>query len=95
MSSVVIAGDTSGTVTLAAPAVAGSTTLTLPASTGMVALNQSTLFSSKILAVEHSNNSKRFIYFPRYERVINFFERLFFYQNRTIIYENFYSNCVL
>jgi hypothetical protein len=36
MSSVVIAGDTSGTVTLAAPAVAGTTTLTLPATTGTV-----------------------------------------------------------
>ena len=38
MSSVVIAGDTSGTITLAAPAVAGTTTLTLPATTGTVAL---------------------------------------------------------
>jgi len=36
MSSVVIAGDTSGTVTLAAPAVSGTTTLTLPATTGTV-----------------------------------------------------------
>jgi len=34
MSSVIIAGDTSGTVTLAAPAVSGTTTLTLPATTG-------------------------------------------------------------
>ena len=34
MSSVVIAGDTSGSVTLQAPAVAGSTTLILPASSG-------------------------------------------------------------
>jgi len=33
LSSVIIAGDTSGTVTLAAPAVAGTTTLTLPATT--------------------------------------------------------------
>jgi hypothetical protein len=33
MSSVVIAGDTSGTITLAAPAVSGTTTLTLPATT--------------------------------------------------------------
>jgi len=33
MSSVVIAGDTSGTVTLSAPAVSGTTTLTLPATT--------------------------------------------------------------
>ena len=34
MSSVVISGDTSGAITLAAPAIAGSTTLTLPATTG-------------------------------------------------------------
>jgi hypothetical protein len=36
LSSVIIAGDTSGTVTLAAPAVAGTTTLTLPATSGTV-----------------------------------------------------------
>jgi hypothetical protein len=36
MSSVVIAGDTSGTVTLAAPAVAGTTTLTLPTTSGTI-----------------------------------------------------------
>ena len=36
MSSVVIAGDTSGTVTLDAPAVAGTTVLTLPATSGTV-----------------------------------------------------------
>lgn len=36
MSSVVIAGDTSGSITIAAPAVAGSNTLTLPAATGTV-----------------------------------------------------------
>jgi hypothetical protein len=41
MSSVVIAGDTSGTITLAAPAVAGTTTLTLPATTGTVLTNAS------------------------------------------------------
>ena len=38
MSSVVIAGDTSGTVTLQAPAVAGTTTISLPATTGTMAL---------------------------------------------------------
>jgi hypothetical protein len=38
MSSVVIAGNTSGTITLSAPAVAGTNTVTLPASTGTVAL---------------------------------------------------------
>ena len=36
MSSVVIAGDTSGSVTLQAPAVSGSTVLTLPTSSGTV-----------------------------------------------------------
>jgi hypothetical protein len=34
MSSVVISGDTSGAITLAAPAVAGTNTITLPASAG-------------------------------------------------------------
>ena len=36
MSSVIIAGDTSGQITLQAPAVSGSTTLTLPATSGIV-----------------------------------------------------------
>lgn len=38
MANVVISGDTSGSVTLAAPAIAGSTTLSLPNSTGTIAL---------------------------------------------------------
>jgi len=38
MSSVIIAGDVSGTVTLQAPSAAGSTVLTLPATTGTVAV---------------------------------------------------------
>ena len=42
MSSVVIAGDTSGTITLTAPAVSGTTTLTLPATTGTVITTGST-----------------------------------------------------
>lgn len=36
MSSIVVSGDTSGAITLAAPAVAGTNTLTLPAQTGTV-----------------------------------------------------------
>jgi hypothetical protein len=36
MSSVIISGDTSGAITLAAPAVAGTNTATLPATTGTV-----------------------------------------------------------
>ena len=34
MASVVVSGDTSGSITLAAPTVSGSNTITLPASTG-------------------------------------------------------------
>jgi uncharacterized protein (AIM24 family) len=39
MSSVIIAGNTSGTITLDAPAVAGTTTLTLPTTSGTIALS--------------------------------------------------------
>ena len=39
MSSIVVAGDTSGSVTLSAPAVAGSTVLTLPSVSGTVTTN--------------------------------------------------------
>jgi hypothetical protein len=38
MANIVLTGDTSGAITVAAPAVAGTNTLTLPASTGTVAL---------------------------------------------------------
>jgi len=38
MSSIVLSGDTSGTVTVAVPAVAGTNTVTIPAATGTVAL---------------------------------------------------------
>jgi hypothetical protein len=36
MASIVVAGDTSGTVTLTAPAVSGTTTLTLPTTSGTI-----------------------------------------------------------
>jgi len=49
MSSVIIAGDTSGTVTLAAPAVAGTTTLTLPANTGNIPVVTGTGTSGQFL----------------------------------------------
>lgn len=39
MSSLVISGDTSGTVTLTAPAVAGSNTITVQAATGSMSVN--------------------------------------------------------
>jgi hypothetical protein len=43
MASIVVAGDTSGTVTLTAPATAGTTTLTLPTTSGTVLTSASTL----------------------------------------------------
>jgi hypothetical protein len=42
MSSVVISGDTSGAITLAAPAVAGTNTITLPAVTGTAVVTGTT-----------------------------------------------------
>ena len=39
MSSVVISGDSSGAITVSAPAVAGTNTLTLQAGTGTVSMN--------------------------------------------------------
>jgi len=46
MSSVVISGDTSGAITLSAPAVAGTNTLTLPAVTGTILTSASTITPS-------------------------------------------------
>jgi len=46
MSSVVISGDTSGTVTVTVPAVAGTNTLTLPASTGNILASSSQLIGN-------------------------------------------------
>tara|TARA_R110002126_G_scaffold244868_1_gene388161 strand:+ start:1757 stop:2353 length:597 start_codon:yes stop_codon:yes gene_type:complete len=48
MASVVISGDTSGTVTLAAPAVSGTTTLTLPTTSGTVLTSASTILTSQL-----------------------------------------------
>jgi hypothetical protein len=42
MSSVVISGDTSGAITLSAPAVAGTNTITLPATTGTAVVTGTT-----------------------------------------------------
>jgi hypothetical protein len=55
MSSVVISGDTSGTVSLQAPAVAGSTVLTLPATSGTVITTTSGTASSATTATTSTN----------------------------------------
>jgi hypothetical protein len=48
MSSVIIAGNTSGTITLDAPNVAGTTTLTLPTTSGTVLTSVSTLTTTQV-----------------------------------------------
>jgi len=50
MASIVVAGDTSGTVTLSAPATAGTTTLTLPTTSGTVLTSASSVASSQLPA---------------------------------------------
>lgn len=50
MSSVVIAGDTSGSVTLSAPAVSGTTTLTLPTTSGTI-VTTNTMPTGSVLQV--------------------------------------------
>lgn len=60
MSSVVISGDSSGTVTIAAPAVAGSGTQTLQAGSGTVALDNTFGFKNRLIngcfRVDQRNN---------------------------------------
>jgi hypothetical protein len=48
MSSIVIFGDTSGSITLDTPAVAGTNTLTLPAATGTILTTASSINASSI-----------------------------------------------
>ena len=54
MSSVVISGDTSGAITLSAPAVAGTNTITLPASTGTVLTTTSPKVGNVLQVVQSS-----------------------------------------
>lgn len=48
MSSVVIAGDTSGSVTLQAPAIAGSTVLTLPSTSGTLSTSSGPVLGTPV-----------------------------------------------
>lgn len=50
MSSVVLSGDSSGSVTLTVPSAAGSNTVTFPATTGTVALNGTTITQATAVA---------------------------------------------
>ena len=57
MSSVVISGDTSGAITLAAPAVSGTNTATLPAATGVVMVSGNMPAFSAYLSASQSITS--------------------------------------
>jgi hypothetical protein len=60
MSSIVVAGDTSGSVTLSAPAVAGSTVLTLPAVSGTVITNTAGVVTQAMLSTNVAGNGPAF-----------------------------------
>lgn len=68
MSSVVIAGDTSGSITLDAPAVAGTTVLTLPATSGTLntsgAVNVVPAGSAAAPAITTTGDTNTGIFFP-------------------------------
>jgi hypothetical protein len=59
MSSVVISGDTSGTVTLTVPAVAGTNTITVPASTGTMALTSQLPVAGPSFSVSGNNSTSQ------------------------------------
>ena len=72
MSSVVIAGDTSGTITLDAPAVAGTTVLTLPATSGTVLTSASaTVGANGITFSDGSTQTAAASPFSLKNRIIN------------------------
>jgi hypothetical protein len=64
MSSVVISGDTSGAITLAAPAVSGTNTATLPAATGTV------MVSGNMPAFRAYSNSNQSISSSTFTKVV-------------------------
>ena len=55
MADIVLTGDTSGAITVAAPAVAGTNTITLPAETGTILTNQTSV--GKILQVVNATQN--------------------------------------
>lgn len=57
MSSVVVAGDVSGSVTLQAPSAAGSVTVTLPASSGTMTVNGPAFSANQTTTVTPSSNT--------------------------------------
>ena len=71
MSSVVISGDTSGAITLAAPAVAGTNTITLPAVTGTaVVAGQNSAITAGTAVASTSGTSIDFTSIPSWVKRI-------------------------
>ena len=71
MSSIVIAGDTSGQITVAAPAVAGTNTITLPAVTGSVVVaGQNSAITSGTAQASTSGTSITFTGIPSWVKRI-------------------------
>ena len=70
MASIVVSGDTSGAITIAAPAIAGTNTLTLPASTGTLVVTggaQTIEFADGTVSapsITNSGDTNTGIYFP-------------------------------
>ena len=60
MSSISVAGDTSGSVTLQAPAISGSTVLTLPAVSGTVITNTAGVVTQAMLSTNVAGNGPAF-----------------------------------
>lgn len=58
MADIVLTGNTSGAITVAAPAVAGTNTITLPASTGTMALTSNRLGINKIINGDFAVNQR-------------------------------------
>lgn len=67
MSALVVAGDTSGTVTLQAPATAGSVVVTLPAASGTMLTTSSAIAFANFLASDWTNSKNT----PGYTKLPN------------------------
>lgn len=60
MSSIVVSGDTSGAITIAAPAVAGTNTLNLPAQNGTLAINSTFAFKNRLINAGYIINQRSY-----------------------------------
>ena len=60
MASIKLTGDTSGEITISAPAVAGTNTLTLPASTGEITVGNNTPYFVARIGTTHSVSDNTF-----------------------------------